>query len=32
MVSSGMSPGRANRFCAAMKDEVLQWEGWRKGG
>lgn len=20
------------RFCAAMKDRVLQWEGWRQGG
>lgn len=21
-----------SRFCASMKDAVLQWEGWRKGG
>lgn len=32
MVSSGMSDRAANQFCAAMKDRVLQWEGWRKGG
>ncbi|WP_436933685.1 anti-CBASS protein Acb1 family protein [Halovenus marina] len=31
MVSSGMSPGRANEFCAAMKDEVLGTEQWRGG-
>lgn len=29
MLSSGMSERGANQFCAAMKDEVLQWEGWR---
>lgn len=32
MVSGGMSEGAAERFCASMKDRVLQWEGWRQGG
>ena len=29
MMSSGMSDGASDRFCAAMKDRVLMWEGWR---
>lgn len=29
MMSSGMSDGASDRFCAAMKDRVLLWEGWR---
>lgn len=32
MVRNGMSDRAANQFCAAMKDRVLMWEGWRKGG
>lgn len=24
--------GSPDRFCASMKDRVLQWEGWRQGG
>lgn len=23
---------RVNAFCAAFKDSILQWEGWRSGG
>lgn len=32
MMSSGMSDGASDRFCASMKDRVLMWEGWRQGG
>jgi hypothetical protein len=32
MTSGGMSKGAAAEFCASMKDRVLLWEGWRKGG
>jgi len=32
MMSSGMTNRAANQFCASMKDRVLMWEGWRKGG
>jgi hypothetical protein len=32
MLTSGMSNRAANQFCASMKDRVLLWEGWRKGG
>jgi len=29
MMSSGMGDRASDRFCAAMKDRVLMWEGWR---
>jgi hypothetical protein len=28
----GELTGSPDRFCASMKDRVLQWEGWRQGG
>lgn len=31
MVANGKSPRFADRFCAALKDEVLQTEEWRGG-
>jgi len=32
MMKSGMGDRASNQFCAALKDRVLLWEGWRKGG
>lgn len=31
MRKTGMSERASDQFCAAMKDRVLMWEGWRKG-
>ncbi|AGM11268.1 hypothetical protein HHTV1_12 [Haloarcula hispanica tailed virus 1] len=31
MRKTGMSENASDQFCAAMKDRVLMWEGWRKG-
>lgn len=32
MTKAGMSDRASDQFCAAMKDRVLMWEGWRRGG
>jgi len=32
MLKSGMSDRASDQFCASMKDRVLLWEGWRRGG
>lgn len=32
MTKAGMSDRASDQFCASMKDRVLMWEGWRRGG